>query len=649
MTVFRSVASVVVVVILSFVLLSCGKSAPEKQLTDRVPIEVLFGTGERVNPLLSPDGENLAYLAKDFGTMNIFVADIDDPTNGTQLTFDSLYGIHRFIWAADSRKILYLRDSAGNGTTRLFDVEVANGKTRDLTPFDNIRAQIIGVDNKYPDNALFAMNLDNPRAYNVFDLQVTEGDFKLVAENPGNVIGWLADTELRIKGCIRIGDNGTYEFMYADDKTNEWKNAITWNMNEMMDSSPIRFSADNKYAYALDARDANTGRLVKVELATGKVEVVAEDSIYNVKGAIFHPVTNEIEAVTFDGQREYTQVLDSEFGEHLTVIQNIHEGDFFISSRSKDNKKWLIGYKLDNGPVPFYLYETDSKEAGLLFTHDSELGKYELSKIEPIEFQARDGLTIHGYISFPPGLGREGLPMVVFVHDGPWLRDTWGYRPEVQWLTDMGYVCLQVNYRGSTGYGKKFRQAGIRQWGAQMQDDLVDGVNWAIEQKYADPNRVAILGQGYGGYAALMAAAKHGDTFAAAVDISGYTSIPALMASIPDYNTYTKLLYYNRVGNPDHEMEFLESISPNQYFDDISIPMFLVYGMLDGRVPMDDVTKLKESLENRDVPNEVLLFDNEASGLVQTSNRLLFYESAEQFLDTHVKHAEKTETRITMK
>lgn len=649
MIIMRRLTVVLLLAVLAVSILSCGESETEKSAGDRIPVEVIFGIGERINPLLSPDGEQLAYLALSNGTMNVHVSSIDDPANGTPVTFDSMYGIRRFVWSGDSRRILYLRDSVGSGSVHLYDVEISSGTARDLTPFDYVRAQIVAVDNDIPNNILFALNLDNPRAYNVYNLNLTTGDFDLAVENPGNVIGWLADNNLQIKGCLQVNDNGTYEFMVADDKTNTWQEVISWNSVDMMDSSPIRFSGDNKYAFVLDARDANTGRLTKVDLSSGETEVLAEDSIYNVKGAIFNPVTHELEAVSFDGQREFTEAVDETFDEHLAAFEKLNDGDFFISSRSKDNSKWLIGFKQDDAPVPFYIYDRATRQATLLFEHYPELGQYQLAKMEPVSFEARDGLTIHGYLSFPPDVAHENLPMVVLVHDGPWLRDSWGYRPEVQWFTSLGYACLQVNFRGSTGYGKKFRQAGIRQWGAAMQDDIIDGVRWAVDKNYADPDRIAIVGEGYGGYAALMATIQDGNMFAAAIDISGYTSVPALMESIPDYNTHTRLLYYNRVGNLDMEREFLESISPNRYFDKIETPLLVVHGAMDPKVPSEDVNALTTSLEERDVPHEILLLDNEGHGLAQTSNRLLYYQTAEQFLATHVKYNEKAENNITMK
>ncbi len=632
----RCVCVGLLLLLAAIVLLSCGDTKPDAK-SGLIPIEILYGYGDKINPLLSPDGQKIAYLGQAYGALNVHVMDVEGTTS-TVLTDDSLYGIQKFLWAGNSDHILFLRDSSGNGTLNVFDVNLVTRDILNMSPFDGVRAQIVGVDTDKSAKFLFSMNLDDPQAYNVFEGNLNTGGFRLIAQNPGSVVGWLADNDLNVGGCLQMNDSHGFDFMVAEDNTSSWRKVISWNATEILSSSPIRFSSDNTHAYVLDARDYNTGRLVKVDLQTGESEVIAEDPVFRVMGAIFNPLTNELQAVTFAGEREKTVVKDPAFEPHLLNIQKLHSGDFFISSRSKDDSKWLIGFKSDNGPVPFYIYNSMEGTAEFLFYHYPELSEYKFSQMEPISFQARDDETIYGYITFPLGGNRQNLPMVVLVHDGPWTQDSWGYRPEAQWLANRGYVCLQVNYRGSTGYGRKFRQAGFKQWGGTMQYDLIDGVSWAISQKYADPERIAIMGQGYGGYAALMASIQNGDMFAAAVTISGYTNLPTLLESIPDRNTNMKLLYYNRVGHLEHEREMLESVSPYNYFDSISIPMLIVHGRGDRQIPQNDITALVESLEKRNIPKEYLLFENEGHGLTRTSNRMLYYQTAESFLEMHVKN-----------
>ena len=633
---YKALSSLVLVslFVIMMIIVSCGGSKSKSGVSE-IPFDVLFGIGDLMNPLMSFDGEHLAYLSRVDGVVNIFLRSVGDDAS-TILTADTLYGVQRFMWAADNVHILFLLDLNGNGNLRIYDVNIKSNEIRDLTPFDEIRAQFIGVNKNYPNEVLFAMNKDNPRAYDVYRLDLSTGNFVLEAQNPGNIVGWLADSQLKISGCLQINQNGGYDFMIADPATKEWQSLVSWNSDDILDSSPIGFSKDNSLIYALDARDANAGRLVTINTATGESKIVAEDSIYNVSGVFINPDTQEIQAVSFNGEREYSIIFDDSIRDDIAAIQKLHHGDYFISSRSADDHLWLVGFKNDDGPVPFYLYDRSKKSAELLFTHFDELGKYKLSPMEPFSSTARDGMTIHGYITFPPESDRKKVPTVVFVHDGPWVRDEWGYDAEAQWMANRGYLCLQVNFRGSTGYGKKFRNAGIKQWGAGMQDDLIDAVAWAVDQGYADSSRVAIMGTGYGGYAALMGAARNDDVFTCALDISGFTDLLYLMNSIPAQNIRLKLLYYNRVGNAEVESDFLKSISPITYKDSIAIPMVILHGKYDRQVPQAQVEEIVASLNERTIDNEFLLLDNEAHGLTQSANRIVFYQTAEAFLRKHL-------------
>ncbi|MCK5127708.1 MAG: S9 family peptidase [candidate division Zixibacteria bacterium] len=620
--------------ILAFGLSGCG-GGPSTD-SSLIPIDTLFGIGDKISPLMSPDCEHIAYLALADGVMNVHLTETG-ADNNQPLTDDSLYGIRKFVWAADSRHILYLQDKLGNGNLRLYDVDISNGEHRDLTPFDHIRVQIITINKKFPNKVLFAMNKDNPRAYNVYELDLISGNFDLVAENPGTIIGWLANSQMKVYGCVKLNKSGRYEFMVVDPAAGGWKKIIEWNQEDMQDSSPIGFSKDSKTAYILDSRDANTGRLLEVNIESGDTKVIAEDPVFNVNGVIIHPETFEIQAVTFARQREETIVLDESIRDDIETIKKLHQGDYFISSRSADDKKWLIGFKNDVGSVPFYIYDRDTRKAEFQFYHYPELNDHKLAPMEPVTFTSRDSMLLYGYMTYPTGGNRKNLPVIIYVHDGPWSRDSWRFHPEVQWLANRGFACFQINYRGSTGYGKKYRQAGIRQWGKAMQDDLADGAKWIIEQGIANPDQIAIMGTGYGGYAALMASAKQSDLFACAIDISGYTNLVSLMNVIPPQNLQLKQLYFNRVGNVNYEQDMLNSISPLTYADSMNIPMLIVQGKLDRQVRHDEVDKIVESLKARNIDHEYLVFDNEGHGISQAGNRMLYYQTAESFLNKHLR------------
>jgi dipeptidyl aminopeptidase/acylaminoacyl peptidase len=318
------------------------------------------------------------------------------------------------------------------------------------------------------------------------------------------------------------------------------------------------------------------------------------------------------------------------------TIGGIHRGDFFIISRDNADTKWVVAFTVDNGPVPFYAYERQSLRATLLFDNQPELNKYTLATMEPISFTSRDGLTIHGYLTLPQVEQKTGLPMVLNVHGGPWGRDEWGYRPDAQWFANRGYACLQVNFRGSTGYGKDFVNAGDREWGRNMHYDLVDAVRWAIEKGIADPNKVAIFGGSYGGYAALVGATFTPDLFRCAVDIVGPSNLNTLIRTIPPYWSTFLATFHKRVGNPDTEEAFLNSRSPLFKVDQIKIPILIGQGANDPRVKQAESEQIVEAMKRKGIEYEYMLFPDEGHGFAKPENRLKFFAAAEKFLAKHL-------------
>ena len=313
-------------------------------------------------------------------------------------------------------------------------------------------------------------------------------------------------------------------------------------------------------------------------------------------------------------------------------IGGIHQGDFFIISRDNADTTWVVAFTVDNGPVPFYAYDRKSQKATFLFDNQPELNKYTLATIEPISFTSRDGLTIHGYLTLPQGEQKTDLPMVLNVHGGPWGRDAWGYRPDAQWFANRGYACLQVNFRGSTGYGKNFLNAGDREWGRNMHNDLVDAVQWAIDKGITDPKKVAIFGGSYGGYAALVGATFTPDLFCCAVDIVGPSNLNTLIRTIPPYWSTFRATFHKRVGNPDTEEEFLNSRSPLFRVDQIKIPILIGQGANDPRVKQAESEQIVEAMKSKGIDYEYMLFPDEGHGFAKPENRLKFYAAAEKFL-----------------
>ncbi len=421
-----------------------------------------------------------------------------------------------------------------------------------------------------------------------------------------------------------------------DSEQSAWRSVLIWGSDDALNSGPVGFTDDGGSLYLIDSRDVNAGRFIKLDLASNAFSVLAEDAQYDVGNVIIHPDTHEIQAVSFNKDRVEWTILDETIRLDLERIRDIHRGDFTLSSRDDADALWVVGFTVDSGPVPYYIYDRSSQQATFLFDNQPALSDYKLARMEPIVFSARDGLSVHGYLTLPVGEQKHNLPMVLDVHGGPWARDAWGYNPEAQWFANRGYACLQLNYRGSTGYGKDFLNAGAKEWGRNMQNDLVDGVNWAIQQGIADAQRVAIYGGSYGGYAALAGATFTPDLFRCAVDIVGPSNLLTLIRTIPPYWSTALATFYQRVGNPDTEEEFLKSRSPLFFVDRIKIPMLIAQGANDPRVKQSESEQIVEAMKQKGISYEYLLFPDEGHGFARPENRLKFYTAAEKFLAQHL-------------
>ena len=612
-------------------ILSCANS-PEVKL---IPREIIFGNPEKTMARISPDGLMLAYLAPVNDVLNMWVRTIGEEDD-RPVTRDDNRGIQRYFWAGDSKHVMYLQDAGGNENWRLYGVNLETDEIEDLTPFDNVQARVVDRNKHFPNELLIGMNKENPRVHDVYHLDLTTGELEPVTKNPGNVSDWLADADFRVRAATMATPEGGYDLMTRENEEGEWQKLLTWDSENSYTSYPVSFSRDGKQIYLIDSRDANAGRLVKMEIATGDMEVVAEDPQYDIAGVMMHPDTYEIQAVSFLKARKEWKILDESVKADFAALAELDRGDFTIPARDDADEKWLVYFDKDNGPVSYWVYDRKTKTGTYLFNQRPALSEYTLANMEPIAFESRDGLTIHGYITYPPGKERKELPMVLDVHGGPWARNTWEYNAQAQWFANRGYVCLQVNFRGSSGYGKDFINAGDREWGARMHDDLVDAVNWAIEQGIADPQRVAIFGGSYGGYAALVGATFTPDLFCCAVDGAGPTNLVTLIKSIPPYWSTMLAAFHKRIGNPDTEEEFLKSRSPLFKVDNIKIPILIQQGANDPRVPQAEAEQIVEAMKKKGIEYEYMLFEDEGHGLAKPENRLKFFAAAEKFLAKHL-------------
>jgi len=611
-------------------------SCADQKLPKLIPQKIIFGNPEQAAPQISPDGKKLATIAPYNDVLNIWVRSITKKGGGKPVTQDEEQGIIHFFWGGDSEHILYIQDKKGDENWRLHSVNVETSEVTDLTPFKKVQVRLIGLDKNFPDEVYIAMNKRDKKLHDLYHLNWKTGELNQVIKNPGNHVGWILDADFRVRGAMTISPQGHKDIYFRETDGSDWRLLIRWKGEDADASHPVSFSKDNRYIFLQDSRDSNTTRLVKMEIATGETEVLVEDPDYDLNSIMIHPDTHEIQVVAYQKARREWVILDETIRNDIERIRKLHLGDFFITNRDYGDRYWIVGFTSDAGSVPYYVYDRKKQKADLLFYSRPELNRYRLAPMEPIEFESRDGLLLPGYITFPVGVEKKNLPMVVRVHGGPWSRDVWGYDSQCQWLANRGYICLQINYRGSTGYGKKFLNAGNKEWGGKMQEDLVDGVHWAIRMGYADPERIAIYGTSYGGYAALMGVTSTPELFACAISVVGPSNLITFLKSVPPYWELFLQKFYTRVGNPKTEVDFLKARSPLFHVDKIQAPVLIAHGANDPRVKQKESEQIVKAMEAKGIDYEYLLFPDEGHGFLKQENRLTFFAAADKFLAKHL-------------
>lgn len=600
-----------------------------------IPRQVLFGNPERMSPQISPDGRQLAYVAPLDGVLNVWVGPIDGGAF-RPVTHDTDRGIRMYTWAHDAKHLIYLQDAGGDEHWRLHRVDPDTEDDVDLTPFENVQVHILSHSKQRPHELLIGMNRTDPRLHDVYHVDLRSGELTEVVRNPGDVVGWKADVDLAVRAATATRPDGGVELRVRDSADGEWRIAAQWDADDALSSGPVGFTRDGSSLYLIDTRGVNAGRLVTLDLESGDVSVIAADPTFDVGDVALHPDTREVQLVSFVRARTEHQVIDRSIADDIAAIGRLNPGDFAITSRNHADDVWIVMFTEDRRPVSYYRYDRKTKRGEFSFTTRPTLAEFALAEMRPVSFVSRDGLTLHGYLTVPPGPDDANLPLILNVHGGPWHRDTWGYDPEAQWLANRGYAVLQVNFRGSTGYGKKFLNAGDREWGGKMHADLVDAVQWAVSRGIADPARVAIYGGSYGGYAALVGATFTPELFRCAIDIVGPSNLITFINTIPPYWTAYLSMLHRRVGHPEREADFLKSRSPLFHVDRIRVPLLIAQGANDPRVKQSESEQIVAALRDKGIEHEYLLFPDEGHGFAKPENRLKFYAAAERFLAKHL-------------
>ncbi|MEX2119511.1 MAG: alpha/beta fold hydrolase [Pirellulales bacterium] len=623
------------------------KELPAPKYLAGVPLigrEALFGNPNRAAARLSPDGARLSYLAPVNGVLNVWVGPVDKPSAARPVTKDEKRGIRIYFWAFTNEHIIYLQDAGGDEDWHVYCVDLASGETKDLTPLEKVNAQIEVVSHRVPGEIMVALNNRDPEVHDLYRVDLATGKRSLVEENTERFMGYVVDEDFKVRFASRFTDDGGNEILQSDGKGG-WSDFVKIPIEDTLTTSPAGFNKKGDVLYLIDSRGRDTGALTAWDLNSGRQQVLAENDKADIGGVLAHPTENTIEAVSFTYARKEWQVLDPAVAADLEFLKSQADGEVEVTSRTLDDKLWTVAYLLDDGPVKYYLYDRRAKKATFLFNNRDDLEGLPLVKMHPVVIRSRDGLDLVSYLTLPPGTDSDGdarpdapLPLVLNVHGGPWARDAWGYDPEHQMLANRGYAVLAVNYRGSTGFGKNFGNAGNLEWAGKMHDDLVDAVEWAVAEKIADPGRVAIMGGSYGGYATLVGLTFTPEVFACGVDIVGPSNILTLLSSIPPYWQPVVQMFKDRVGDYTSEegKEFLTSRSPLTHVERIQRPLLIGQGANDPRVKQQESDQIVRAMQDKEIPVTYVLYSDEGHGFARPENRMSFYAVAEAFLAQHL-------------
>ncbi len=592
--------------------------------------EILFGNPERVSPKLSPDGKKFAWVAPDEkNVLQVWVKTVGQE-DGKKVTADKKRGIRQYTWAEDDRTLLYMQDSDGDENYHVYGVDLVSGNVRDLTPFQGVRAGIANLSQKVRDRFLVTMNLRDRRLMDVHEVNLATGAVTLVAENPGDVVGWDSNDDLVVRVAQSMKPDGSTEIRVRDGAGAPWKTFVTAPFGE--DVNAVDISGDGRALILSSSLNANTSRVIQKDIASGTETVIAENPSVDVGGIVIHPTKHIVQAVDFPAGRQAWTVIDHTIAADFQGIAKLRDGDFNVVNRDRDDKTWLVAFNEDRGPIRYYAWDREARKGTFLFVHQPKLEGLPLAQMRAVSFPARDGLTLNGYLTVPVGVKTSNLPLVLFVHGGPWARDSWGYNPYAQWLANRGYAVLQVNFRGSTGYGKKFLNAGNKQWGKAMHTDLLDAVNWAVKQGWVDPKKVAIMGGSYGGYSALAGVTFTPDVFKCSVDIVGPSNLFTLLESIPPYWAPMISQFHQRMGDPKTDEALLRAASPLFSADKIKVPLLIGQGANDPRVKQAESEQIVAAIEKNGGGVTYVLYPDEGHGFARPENRIDFNARTEAFL-----------------
>jgi dipeptidyl aminopeptidase/acylaminoacyl peptidase len=615
-------------------------SSEVENRTELIPRKIFFGNPDKAQILISPNGKWIGYIAPLNGVLNVWVAPSDNISSIMPITNDTFRGIQSYSFAFDNQHVLYTQDKKGDENWTVYSADLMIGVTKAITPEEGVNARLLVNNHRFPNEALVGLNDRDPRYHDLYLINISSGKKRLLLKNEEGFNHFAVDSNLRVRLGFNTTPDGGEEILERLEN-GTWKLFIKVDPQDEMATYPIRYDESGNILYMRESRGREITALTSINLTTGVEVVLAENTKADIDGTMPHPTKRTPQAASYNYERRHWIILDPSIKADMEYLSSVEEGDYEPSSRTLDDRRWIVSYRTDDGPVKYYLYDRDEKKAEFLFSNRPALENLSLAKMNPVVLKSRDGLNLVSYYTLPVGSDKdddafpeEPLPMVLLVHGGPWGRDEWGYDSEHQWLANRGYAVLSVNFRGSTGFGKSFINAGDREWGRKMQDDLLDAVNWSIEKGIARPDKIAIMGGSYGGYATLAGMAFSPDVFACGVDICGVSNLTSHLMSVPPYWLPEIEKEFRRVGDyrTEEGRQFLKERSPLTYANRIEKPLLIAQGANDPRVKKEESEQIVSAMQENGIPVVYVLYKDEGHGFVRPENRLSFYAIAETFM-----------------
>jgi dipeptidyl aminopeptidase/acylaminoacyl peptidase len=612
--------------------------------TDLISRAILFGNPERANVQLSPDGKRLAWLAPKDGVLNVYVAPVGKLDQAKPITSDKARPIRMYFWTYDGAHLLYQQDTGGDENFHVFRITADGGEVTDLTPYKGARATVIGLSERKPKTLLVGINDRDPKAMDVYAIDLATGKRTLVYENKEVFAGFSVDPNLELRLASKDDPDGTKQVHLR--KGNAW---VPWDQVPYEDTETTRamwIDLAGKTVYASDSRGRDTAAFYAIDLATKKKTLLAEDPKVDLGQAIVHPTKRTPQAVAFTYDKTRWQVLDKAIQPDVDALGKLAAGgEWWIASRSLDDKAWIVAVTSDTTPVSYHLWDRAKHAGTFLFSSQSTMPTDQLARMHPLVIDARDGMKLQSYLTLPRDADPDGdgkanapVPMMLWVHGGPWGRDTWGFNRMVQLLANRGYAVLQVNFRGSVGFGKAFVNAADLQWSKKMHDDLIDAVGWAIKAGVAPKDKICIGGGSYGGYATLVGVTMTPEVFACGVDIVGPSNINTLLRTIPPYWAPMVARFKKRVGDYDtpEGKAALEAASPLTHAAAIRRPLLIGQGANDPRVKQAEAEQIVAAMKQHELPVTYVVFPDEGHGFARPENNIAFSAVMEAFLSAHL-------------